>query len=949
MAYNYVATAQKPTSVTHSLTAAFTGPNDTNLLLAKSTRFEVHLLTPEGLQPQHDINLYGRIAIFEVFRAANEPQDWLFIVTQRFQFCVLAYDAATQQVVTKAHGNIRDSIGRSSEIVTSGNIDPEGRLIGMNLYEGYFKVIPIDSGKGILKDTFNIRLDELRVIDIKFLHGYNKPTICVLYEDYKAARHLKTYHILLKEKDFAEGPWSQSNVESGASLLIPVPAPTGGVLIISNQTIVYHNGTTFHAIPMQSTVIQVYGAVDKDGSRFLLADQYGTLSVVALQLTGTEVSGVHLEVLGETSIASCLSYLDNGVVFIGSTFGDSQLIKLNADRDENGSYVEVLDTYVNVGPIIDFCVMDLDRQGQGQIVTCSGADKDGTLRVIRNGIGINEQASAELPGIKGMWSLRETFAAEHDKYLLQSYVSEIRILAIGDEDEMEEKEIPAFTNVKTLLCRNMHGDVWLQVTESEVRLISCISFSLSSTWSPPSGSRITVAAANPTQVAVGTSGGVLVYLEVENGQVTEKTTVKMEHEIACVDITPLAHSDAGDGDVSMTVSVLKLPTLEKLTTESLGTDLLPRSVLCNTFEGKDYLLVGLGDGSLMNYELNVERGTLGTRKRVSLGSQPLSLSTFRSKNMTHVFAACDRPTVIYSNNNKLLYSNINSKEVNVMCPFDSESFPECLALSSEEELTIGTVDDIQKLHIQTFHLNEWARRIAYEPESHTLGVLTVNFTVDDAGEEVDQGFVRLFDDQTFEVLHSYRLDPFETPCSVVVCPFAGDSSSIAYFVVGTAYVHEEEAEPHQGRILVFVVTGIHGERKLQLVAEKEVKGAVYCLNSFNGKVLAGVNSKAQLYKWSENAENEKELVSECGHYGHTLVLYMESRGDFIVVGDLMKSVSLLSYKQLDGTIEEIAKDLNSNWMSAVGIVDDDTYIVVLHPMKNAVAWRPLESTTWESL
>lgn len=948
MAYNYVATAQKPTSVTHSLTAAFTSANDTNLLLAKSTRFEVHLLTPEGLQPQHDINLYGRIAIFELFRAANEPQDWLFIVTQRFQFCVLAYDASTHQVITKAHGTIRDSIGRSSEIVTSGNIDPDGRLIGMNLYEGYFKVIPIDSGKGILRETFNIRLDELRVIDIKFLYGYTKPTICVLYEDYKAARHLKTYHILLKEKDFAEGPWSQANVEAGASLLIPVPAPTGGVLIVSHQTIVYHNGTTFHAIPMQSTIIQVYGAVDPDGSRFLLADQYGTLSVVALHLTNKEVSGVHLEVLGETNIASCLSYLDNGVVFIGSTFGDSQLIKLNAMRDETGSYIEVLDTYVNVGPIIDFCVMDLDRQGQGQIVTCSGADKDGTLRVIRNGIGINEQASVELRGIKGMWALRETFGAEHDTYLVQSYVSELRILAIGDNDEMEEKDVPAFLNVKTLVCRTMVGDLWLQVTESEVRLISCTTSLLVSTWNPPSGSRITVAAANPTQIALATSGGNLVYLEIEKQKVVEKTQVKMDHEIACVDVTPLVQTDV---DVTMTdssahwdmaalstslcvvglwtnfsVAVLQLPTLTPVTTVALGTELLPRSVLCNTFEGKDYLLVGLGDGSLISYELDVKQGTLGARKRVSLGSQPLSLSRFRSKNMTHVFAACDRPTVIYSSNNKLLYSNINSKEVNVMCPFDTASFPECLALSSEDELTVGTVDDIQKLHIQTFHLNEWARRIAHDPESHTLGVLTVNFTVDDTGEEVDQGYVRLFDDQTFEVLHSYRLDPFETPCSVVVCPFAGDSVSASYFVVGTAYIHEEEAEPHQGRILVFSVSGIHGERTLQLITEKEVKGAVYCLNAFNGKVLAGVNSKAQLYKWSESADNEKELVSECGHYGHTLVLYMESRGDFIVVGDLMKSISLLSYKQLDGTIEEIAKDLNSNWMSAVGIIDDDTYI-----------------------
>ena len=46
---------------------------------------------------------------------------------------------------------------------------------------------------------------------------------------------------------------------------------------------------------------------------------------------------------------------------------------------------------MNVGPIVDFCVVDLDRQGQGQVVTCSGTFKDGSIRVVRNGIWINEQ------------------------------------------------------------------------------------------------------------------------------------------------------------------------------------------------------------------------------------------------------------------------------------------------------------------------------------------------------------------------------------------------------------------------------------------------------------------------------------------------------------------------------------------------------------------------------
>ena len=96
----------------------------------------------------------------------------------------------------------------------------------------------------------------------------------------------------------------------------------------------------------------------------------------------------------------------------------------------------------------------------------------------------------------------------------------------------------------------------------------------------------------------------------------------------------------------------------------------------------------------------------------------------------------------------------------------------------------------------------------------------------------------------------------------------------------------------QGRILVFLVE----DGKLQLVAEKEVKGAVYNLNAFNGKLLAGINQKIALYKWTSRDDGTRELQYESSHHGHILALYVQSRGDFIVVGDLMKSISLLIYK-----------------------------------------------------
>ena len=44
--------------------------------------------------------------------------------------------------------------------------------------------------------------------------------------------------------------------------------------------------------------------------------------------SGRGFTGMKLEVLGECSTPHCLAYLDNGVVFVGSRLGDSQLVKV---------------------------------------------------------------------------------------------------------------------------------------------------------------------------------------------------------------------------------------------------------------------------------------------------------------------------------------------------------------------------------------------------------------------------------------------------------------------------------------------------------------------------------------------------------------------------------------------------------------------------------------------
>lgn len=48
----------------------FTSTTDLNLIVAKNTRLEIYLVTPEGLRPVKEISLYGKIAVMKLFRPA---------------------------------------------------------------------------------------------------------------------------------------------------------------------------------------------------------------------------------------------------------------------------------------------------------------------------------------------------------------------------------------------------------------------------------------------------------------------------------------------------------------------------------------------------------------------------------------------------------------------------------------------------------------------------------------------------------------------------------------------------------------------------------------------------------------------------------------------------------------------------------------------------------------
>lgn len=88
----------------------------------------------------------------------GEQKDRIFILTQRYNAMILECVVKDEdiQIITKAHGNVADRIGKPAETGILAVIDPKSRVIGMRLYEGLFKIIPLD------KDTTELKATTLR-------------------------------------------------------------------------------------------------------------------------------------------------------------------------------------------------------------------------------------------------------------------------------------------------------------------------------------------------------------------------------------------------------------------------------------------------------------------------------------------------------------------------------------------------------------------------------------------------------------------------------------------------------------------------------------------------------------------------------------------------------------------------------------------------------------------
>ncbi|KAH7035527.1 mono-functional DNA-alkylating methyl methanesulfonate N-term-domain-containing protein [Microdochium trichocladiopsis] len=985
----YIAPIHRPNSVRYALRIKLYPDEDECLVIAKTNRLEIWKSTEEGTIVFADSKqVNGTICFIQKLNPRDEETNLLLVGTDRFHYFTVGWDSALSRLTTiqsffdKEEKHMRDAQSQDKCIV-----DPTGQFMVMLLWEGVLNVLRLykTRTKRLELDwRETARISELFIRSATFLHSETgHPQIAFLYQtrtDIPDA-HIVIYKLFKDDKNTEASRFEQRDREDffevadpGAAILIPVgkgeedqkrygtrnplhaQAQLGGFIVVCETRLVYYDHAAKKKIqfPLKESSIFVAWA-EYDVSHYFVGDDYGNLWLLEILLDGAVVTGIEMAKLGVTSRASTLVTLGNNLLFVGSHYGDSQVFLVDIEAKS----LQLTQTLANIAPILDLSIMDLgNREGDGQttneyssgqarIVTGSGAHKDGSLRSVRSGVGLEDIGIlGEMENIRGVYALKSHGSGKDDT-LVVSFLTETRVFSFDADGDVEELgDFKGLTlDAETLLARNLPGGLMLQVTSQGAYLLNLEGGMVEATWKPSEGS-ITSVSANNERILLSVDGGLLQALRVQGLTPGESSNMGKKDQVACIHL-PEQYPNIGVVGFwsSGSISIVDIATLQPLQSESLrrkdDNASVPRDIVLAQIlppqSAGPTLFVSMEDGFVFSFNVSTEDFQLSGRKSIVLGTRHARLQTLsREEGIYNIFSISEHPSLIYGAEGRIVFSAVEDTSATCVCQFDSEAFPDSLVVATDKELKISVIDSERRTHVTPLAMGETVRRIAYSRSERVFGLGCIRREIVDNEEVVSSSF-KLVDEVSFQSLgQEFKLGitPAVEMIEAVIRAELPDSYGhlVERFIVGTSFVEDEQTsnasrDEIRGRLLVL---GIDSERRPYIVAKKNLKGACRVLDVMEDKIVASLAKTVIVYSYNETSTTTAELSKLATYRPVTYPVDMVVEGHTIAVGDLMKSMVLVEFTPAaegkPAKLTEVARHYQAAWSTAVCHIEDQTWL-----------------------
>ncbi|KZS90527.1 hypothetical protein SISNIDRAFT_457686 [Sistotremastrum niveocremeum HHB9708] len=985
-----VSTFHQPSSVVTSLVCRLSAHEPEHLVIVKPNKLDIHTLTADGLVFRCSLEVWGCIVDVKAVNSLKDSLSSLVLITDHPEPRILLIDYVlstpdSQPSLEVVHNESLVSRGfRPAEFFHGLAVSEDGSRIVASPYIGKMTLVCLGKTAGDrIETSFEFNVRELNILSLAFLPDSTPgaETLAILHIDFRNNVRLYARDV---SADFSDISMTLSDrlpeavvPESYADRIIPIPASddrSGGLLVSGGQSIIFYpvsppssgKRKDKSVVRPSSSVNWPYSSItahhvlDAEGSRILFGDKYGRLAIVCIKSSPLTFS---VDLLGETSPAKSITYINAGIFFVGSEQGDSQVLRFTEEK--NGSHFEVLSTFDNIAWVNDACLVE--RDGTKEIVTASGGGNTGSLRVIRNGADFEHLSHIdELSNITTLIPFRSRYKSTVDSFLLVSTPIDSRILSFEHVEYVEQIEtFPGFQrDSPTLAAGNItpfsrayknaagitepaESTLVVQVTKKEVTLVDLIDGSRVSYWTPPSP--ILVASVNATQICVGLKGGTLIRLDLDTNEqlrlasTTRFGTFSEPREISAISCTPLKSGHLISKAVvvgfwdSNEVIVCKITDFTQIG-ETIRLSHVPRSLLITAFgkHDKPHIMIGLGDGSLVLCATDTQLMPQ-ERRAISLGSTPISLAICTSGDTVGVFAYGYRAAILFWESGHVRWSPLALKGIAAACPFDAESYERSIAFASSNNLSIGRVKGVSKLHIRSVPLGlDIPVQVAHHADLKAFGVGILRSQPNRPGEEVRMiSSFALFDDVNFERINRFKCLPSEEIYSVTKLDLICDGVHESFFGVGTVFMQENEVEPSKGRLLLFQGT-VNSEKasnpsdrpKSWLLSSIELPGCIYSITSCKGFIVAAVNSAVCILELKRKetgfGPSDWSLSIIAKHNHNYIISKVTAKDDIIAIGDTISSISMFRFA--DRELKMLAKNYNPLWPLSIQLLDKTSVI-----------------------
>ena len=722
------------------------------------------------------------------------------------------------------------------------------------------------------------------------------------------------------------------NVEENGNISLMITHPDGLIIIFFSKVVVYYkyNFDNSTSITSKSMVYNQrkfidYVTADQKNYKYYVIDENGTIFLLGfLRAKNNETNttfGITLQVLGKVNNCSCMTYLDNNILFIGSSKSNSQLIRINDNIDniDNTPPIEVIEEYESLSPISNMALINNTKEENGiEILTVSGIEANCSIKNIKKGTSILFSGDIEIKEIVDVFKViinsvgnKKTSKKNNTinncsfiittitKSFLINYDYKYKIISLNKSINFKKNELVKYVkNIKNLILIVTNLNIYIYQNDSELTLTTEYPLNENGNILIP---LIIKYNANHRGLFIYYNNNNLIRykLDDDKGFIISNEIILRNVSISSFDVCAyfMIYSFWESNQIGIYSFNLKKINYLSEFDESLDFALIS-SVQIIKINDEYCIFISLSIGKMIylklrnkininfiNYEFKSDDFIV--KNSYNLNLENFKIKKLKKKNQKFLFLDTTLPCFIFFNHNNLIISNFNATHCKDIIVLDNEdnnylfifnnkiSFASFSNNQNQNIYTLKSGKTINSIKLVDFLENDNISNTNNINNKRINKYKQMKYIITMEEEEIENMGEKsivsslVLNDLNMKEISRYNFEyDNEVSMTIVEIFMPQKEENNKYFIIGTGITDINRSEPVIGHLYLIEIS-INNNFSIKKLQEVEVKGGVYKIDSYQNIIYVGIKNILNIYSINKkNAENfyEIKLIRQCADF-----------------------------------------------------------------------------------